>query len=157
VPGSKRTEPGSRSRWGKCDQARRSSYARASGFRPSGAALHLIDAVGYIDFLALESRACAVITDSGGVQEETTFLGVPCFTLRDNTERPVTLTQGTNRLLGLRVEALREVPRMLASAPSRLRAPSGWDGRASERVAEVIANALGAVSGSERVTVAVGA
>ncbi len=117
--------------------------AHASAFRPSGA-LHLIDPVGYVDFLALESRAGAVITDSGGVQEETTFLGVPCFTLRDNTERPVTLTQGTNRLLGLRIEALREIPGMLSSAPSPLRAPVGWDGGAGERVAEVIADALGA-------------
>ena len=108
--------------------------------------MHLIDPVGYVDFLALESRAGAVITDSGGVQEETTFLGVPCFTLRDNTERPVTLTQGTNHLLGLHIEALRKIPRMLDSAPSPLRAPSGWDGRAGERVAEVIADALGATT-----------
>ncbi len=131
--------------------------ARASGFRPSGPSLHLIDAVGYVDFLALEGRARAVITDSGGVQEETTFLGVPCFTLRDNTERPVTLTQGTNRLLGLRIEALREVPWLLASAPSPINPPLGWDGRAGERVAEVIAGALGAASRSEGAAVAVSA
>jgi UDP-N-acetylglucosamine 2-epimerase (non-hydrolysing) len=118
--------------------------ARASAFRPSGPFLHLIDPVGYIDFLALESRARAVITDSGGVQEETTFLGVPCFTLRDNTERPVTLTHGTNRLLGLRVDALREIPGMLRSAPSPLRAPAGWDGRAGDRIASIIAESLGA-------------
>jgi UDP-N-acetylglucosamine 2-epimerase (non-hydrolysing) len=131
--------------------------ARANRFRPSTASLHLIDPVGYVDFLALESRASAVITDSGGVQEETTFLGVPCFTLRDNTERPVTLTQGTNRLLGLRIEALREIPRMLASAPAPLRAPSGWDGRAGERAAEVIADALGAPTELEGAAVATNA
>jgi UDP-N-acetylglucosamine 2-epimerase (non-hydrolysing) len=130
--------------------------ARSMAFRPSGTSLHLIDPVGYVDFLALESRAAAVITDSGGVQEETTFLGVPCFTLRDNTERPVTLTHGTNRLLGLKIEALREVPRMLRSAPSPLRAPEGWDGTAGDRVARVIADAFGAASGVDGTLVAAG-
>ena len=118
--------------------------AHSAAFRPNGTSLHLIDPIGYIDFLALESRASGVITDSGGVQEETTFLGVPCFTLRENTERPVTLTRGTNRLLGLRIDALRQIPRLLGSAPSPLRPPPGWDGRAGERVAGVIADALGA-------------
>jgi UDP-N-acetylglucosamine 2-epimerase (non-hydrolysing) len=61
----------------------------------------VVDPVGYLDFLALEAAATAVLTDSGGVQEETTYLGVPCFTLRDNTERPVTIRAGTNQLLGL--------------------------------------------------------
>lgn len=129
---------------------------RSSAFRPSGPSLHLVDAVGYVDFLALESQARAVITDSGGVQEETTFLGVPCFTLRDNTERPVTLTQGTNRLLGLRVEALRDVPGMLASAPSPLRAPRGWDGQAGDRAAAVLADELGAPIELEGAAVAAG-
>jgi UDP-N-acetylglucosamine 2-epimerase (non-hydrolysing) len=131
--------------------------ARAREFVPSGSSLHLVDPVGYVDFLALESSARAVLTDSGGVQEETTFLGVPCFTLRDNTERPITLTQGTNRLLGLRIEALREIPEMLNSAPSPLRAPTGWDGHAAARVASVIAEALGAASDSDRAAVAAGA
>lgn len=117
--------------------------ARTSSFTPSGGFLHLIDPVGYIDFVALERGARAVITDSGGVQEETTFMGVPCFTLRDNTERPVTLTHGTNRLLGLRTEALREIPGMLDSNPSPLRAPAGWDGRAGDRIASIIAESLG--------------
>jgi UDP-N-acetylglucosamine 2-epimerase (non-hydrolysing) len=123
--------------------------ARSAGFAPSSTALHLIEPVGYVDFLALESRAGAVITDSGGVQEETTFLGVPCFTLRDNTERPVTLTHGTNRLLGLRIDALRQVPGLLDAAPTPLRAPDGWDGRAGERVADVIGDALGAGATAE--------
>ena len=82
--------------------------------------LKLIEAIGYIDFVALEMRAKAVITDSGGVQEETTYLRVPCFTLRQNTERPITLTQGTNRLLGLDVEAIERVPELLAERISRL-------------------------------------
>jgi UDP-N-acetylglucosamine 2-epimerase (non-hydrolysing) len=119
--------------------------AHAVGFTPTGTSLlQLIDPVGYVDFLALESRARGVITDSGGVQEETTFLGVPCFTLRDNTERPVTLTHGTNRLLGLRIDALREIPRLLRSTPSPLRAPAGWDGRAGDRIASIMAESLGA-------------
>ena len=124
--------------------------ARASEFKPSSDALHLIDPTGYVDFLALESRARAVITDSGGVQEETTFLGVPCFTLRENTERPVTLTHGTNRLLGLRVDALRDIPAMLRAARFPLRPPAGWDGQAANRVANVLAESLGASgAGSE--------
>jgi UDP-N-acetylglucosamine 2-epimerase (non-hydrolysing) len=116
--------------------------AHAADFEPSNPNLRLLDPVGYIDFLALESRAAAVLTDSGGVQEETTFLGVPCFTLRQNTERPVTLEQGTNRLLGLRIEAVRQIPDLLASTPTPLRPPPGWDGRAAQRVAEVLSGVV---------------
>jgi UDP-N-acetylglucosamine 2-epimerase (non-hydrolysing) len=106
---------------------------------PNGAAgLHLVAPVGYLDFLALQARAAGVITDSGGVQEETTFLGVPCFTLRENTERPVTLTHGTNRLLGLRIEALRDVPALLDAGAHTPAAPPGWDGRAAERIADAL-------------------
>jgi UDP-N-acetylglucosamine 2-epimerase (non-hydrolysing) len=110
----------------------------AAEFEPTSHHLRLLDPVGYIDFLALESRAAALITDSGGVQEETTYLGVPCFTLRENTERPVTIEQGTNRLLGLRIEALREIPELLNTTPAPLRPPAGWDGHAAERVANVL-------------------
>ncbi len=116
--------------------------ARSRDFLPSGTALHVIDPVGYIDFLALEWSAAAVLTDSGGIQEESTFMDVPCFTLRDNTERPVTLTQGTNRLLGLRVEAVAQIPELLAERLPQRPAPAGWDGRAGERVASVLAAAL---------------
>jgi UDP-N-acetylglucosamine 2-epimerase (non-hydrolysing) len=85
-----------------------------------------------------------VLTDSGGVQEETTFLRVPCFTFRENTERPITITQGTNRLLGLRPEAIAEIPRWLSGQPVKLREPPGWDGRASMRVADELLADLGA-------------
>jgi UDP-N-acetylglucosamine 2-epimerase (non-hydrolysing) len=118
--------------------------ARVNGRRHGGARLHLVEPVGYVDFLALQARAAGVVTDSGGVQEETTFLGVPCFTLRENTERPVTLTHGTNRLLGLRIEALRDVPSLLDGGPAAgarddpVAAPPGWDGRAAERIADVL-------------------
>ena len=100
--------------------------------------LRLIDPIGYIDFLALEMFAAGVLTDSGGVQEETTFLGVPCFTLRDNTERPITITHGTNRLLGLRPDAIAEIPRWLALHAVSLDRVPGWDGKAAVRVADVL-------------------
>jgi UDP-N-acetylglucosamine 2-epimerase (non-hydrolysing) len=106
--------------------------------------LRLVEPLGYIDFLALTMRAAAVLTDSGGIQEETTFLGVPCFTLRDNTERPVTLTHGTNRLLGLRIDSLRAVPDLIPPVREERAPPLGWDGHAGERVADVLAEATAA-------------
>lgn len=98
----------------------------------------------YGDFLSLEAGASAVVTDSGGVQEETTMLGVPCFTLRDNTERPVTIAEGTNTLLGLDPERVREIPGLLAlGAGQQDRCPPLWDGRAGQRAAAAILGALG--------------
>jgi UDP-N-acetylglucosamine 2-epimerase (non-hydrolysing) len=95
----------------------------------------LLDPVGYLDFLALESCAAAVLTDSGGVQEETTFFGVPCFTLRDNTERPVTVRAGTNTLLGLAPERIADVlPALDSRAGTAYPPPAGWDGHAAERL-----------------------
>ena len=104
--------------------------------------LVLVDPVAYLDFLALETFAAGVLTDSGGVQEETTFLGVPCFTLRENTERPITLTHGTNRLLGLRPDRITEIPSWLAEPRVALQSPAGWDGKAAIRVADVLVNEL---------------
>ena len=83
------------------------------------AGLTLIEPLGYLDFLSLLTDARAVLTDSGGIQEETTYLGVPCFTLRANTERPVTVELGTNTLLGLDPAAIAEIPATLAARPSR--------------------------------------
>ena len=104
-------------------------------------AVTLIDPVGYLDFLSLEADAAAVLTDSGGIQEETTYLGIPCFTLRDNTERPVTVRAGTNTLLGLRPERIAEIPALLDEAPKeRPQAPEKWDGKAAERVADALAD-----------------
>jgi UDP-N-acetylglucosamine 2-epimerase (non-hydrolysing) len=109
---------------------------------PAAEVLILTDPVGYVDFLALEGSAAAVVTDSGGVQEETTFLGIPCFTLRDNTERPVTVEQGTNTLLGLDPAALASIPELLRR-PRRLHSTiPGWDGIAAGRVARIVADAL---------------
>jgi UDP-N-acetylglucosamine 2-epimerase (non-hydrolysing) len=101
--------------------------------------LNLIDPIGYLDFLSLQSDAAAVLTDSGGVQEEATYLGVPCFTLRASTERPVTVRCGTNSVIGLD-------PARIAAIPGLLGPPGGpspgvpplWDGRASERVVDVL-------------------
>jgi UDP-N-acetylglucosamine 2-epimerase (non-hydrolysing) len=83
-----------------------------------------------------------VVTDSGGIQEETTFLGIPCFTLRDNTERPITCTVGTNTLLGLAPHRITEVPALLdAARDRRVAIPDGWDGAAAGRIVEVLTTA----------------
>ncbi|HWM55111.1 MAG TPA: UDP-N-acetylglucosamine 2-epimerase (non-hydrolyzing) [Solirubrobacterales bacterium] len=95
--------------------------------------------LGYVDFLSLLADAGAVLTDSGGIQEETTYLGVPCFTLRDNTERPVTIRAGTNTLLGLDPAAIATIPAALAERPAAPSEPPPlWDGHASERIADVL-------------------
>jgi UDP-N-acetylglucosamine 2-epimerase (non-hydrolysing) len=107
--------------------------------------LRLIEPVGYVDFLALQRHAAVVITDSGGMQEETTFLSVPCLTLRENTERPITVEQGSNVLIGRDLNRLRaEVARIAREGGSRGRVPPLWDGKASERIAAVIAERLAA-------------
>jgi len=109
------------------------------GLEPDHPGLLLTDPLGYLDFLSLTADARAVLTDSGGIQEETTYLGVPCFTLRDNTERPVTVTSGTNTLLGLDPAAIARIPALLAEG--RLTPPGPpplWDGRAAERIADAV-------------------
>jgi UDP-N-acetylglucosamine 2-epimerase (non-hydrolysing) len=98
----------------------------------------LTDPLPYLRFLSLEADAAAVVTDSGGIQEETTALGVPCFTLRETTERPETL-EGTNRLI--RRDELPDVPRLIEE-PTPGRIPALWDGRAGERAADAIEAAL---------------
>jgi UDP-N-acetylglucosamine 2-epimerase (non-hydrolysing) len=102
----------------------------------------LIDPLGYIEFMSLVCSAAGLLTDSGGVQEETTYLGIPCFTLRDNTERPVTVASGTNTLLGLAPARIAEVPSHLAGIRQRraVRIP-GWDGAAAQRLVEILARA----------------
>ena len=95
--------------------------------------------VPYVEFLALQSRATMVITDSGGIQEETTYLGVPCLTVRENTERPITVELGTNVLVGRDVTRLEQhVSGILRGEGKRGSIPPLWDGRAAERVADVI-------------------
>jgi UDP-N-acetylglucosamine 2-epimerase (non-hydrolysing) len=103
-------------------------------------ALRLTDPLGYLDFLKLISHARLVLTDSGGIQEETTVLGVPCLTLRENTERPVTLTQGTNQLVGLDPERIVAAGLgVLTAPPGPGRVPELWDGRAADRIIDVLA------------------
>jgi UDP-N-acetylglucosamine 2-epimerase (non-hydrolysing) len=95
--------------------------------------------VGYLEFLSLQADAAGVLTDSGGVQEETTYLGVPCFTLRDNTERPVTVRAGTNTLLGLDPTRIAGIPAAISQfSATNQTTPPGWDGHAAERLAGVI-------------------
>jgi UDP-N-acetylglucosamine 2-epimerase (non-hydrolysing) len=96
--------------------------------------------LGYLEMLGLMARARLVLTDSGGIQEETTALGVPCITLRNNTERPITVDEGTNVVVGTRVEAIRAAANeVLESGGKAGRIPEHWDGRAAERIAQIIA------------------
>lgn len=98
-----------------------------------------IPPTGYLECLALQQRATVVVTDSGGLQEETTALGVPCLTVRENTERPITITNGTNTLVGTDMELLtREVAQILAGQGKGGRVPPLWDGLASERIADIL-------------------
>jgi len=119
------------------------AVAENANFKDLTPGLMLIDPLGYLDFLKLMAHARIVLTDSGGIQEETTILGTPCLTLRDNTERPVTVEMGTNRLVGSEPErimrAYREVVggEMMSGGP-----PPLWDGQAAQRIAAVICDKL---------------
>ena len=106
-------------------------FALMERLRTAGS-IHLTDPLGYVQFMALVSGTAAAVTDSGGVQEETTYLGIPCMTLRENTERPITVTQGSNRLIQP-LTLLENVERMLAGQWSAGSRPDGWDGHAAER------------------------
>jgi UDP-N-acetylglucosamine 2-epimerase (non-hydrolysing) len=111
--------------------------ARMESFSAPG--LKVVEPLGYLDFLALTADARLVMTDSGGIQEETTALGVPCLTLRENTERPVTITEGTNQLVG--TDPARIVPaarETLQGGARKGRMPELWDGRAAERIARIL-------------------
>ena len=120
-------------------QARLASAGGEARLREAG--VHVSPPLGYLDFLGLEAEAAFVVTDSGGVQEETSALGVRCFTLRDTTERPVTVALGTNTVLGAAPERLAEIPQLLERPKAGREIPL-WDGRAGERAAEVLRQAL---------------
>jgi UDP-N-acetylglucosamine 2-epimerase (non-hydrolysing) len=103
----------------------------------SKAGLLLIDPLGYLDFLCLMKHASIVVTDSGGIQEETTCLGIPCVTVRENTERPVTVDKGTNIIAGTTTEGIRQAIRRQAGVRGT-GAPKNWDGRAAKRIVETL-------------------
>jgi len=115
-----------------------------SGGLEATVGLRLMEPLGYLDFLSLMDRARFLLTDSGGIQEETTALGVPCLTLRPNTERPITVTEGTNRLLGDNPAAIMPAALPLLDGPLPLaRCPALWDGQSGGRIARVLAQYLG--------------
>jgi UDP-N-acetylglucosamine 2-epimerase (non-hydrolysing) len=104
--------------------------------------LTLCDPIGYIDFLCLVKNAALIITDSGGIQEESTFLNVPCITLRENTERPVTIDIGTNYLAGTDITKMNGlVSEILNGKTKKGTIPPLWDGKAAERICGVLASA----------------
>jgi UDP-N-acetylglucosamine 2-epimerase (non-hydrolysing) len=112
---------------------------RIAQFHLDAGNLRVLDPVPYLEFLALQSRAAVVITDSGGIQEETTYLGVPCLTVRDNTERPITVTLGTNILVGRSSGKLRKELANVLSGNSKIgKIPPLWDGHAGERIANIV-------------------
>ena len=110
------------------------------GLDPNAERFRLADPIGHTEFLGLVGASAGVLTDSGGIQEETTYLGVPCFTLRSTTERPITVSAGTNVLLGLAPERIAEIPALLDSRPHRSEPPALWDGRAAERLVDALAH-----------------
>lgn len=123
----------------------REAIRRFLGGRAPG--LRMEEPLGYLDFLRLMADARIVLTDSGGIQEETTALGVPCLTLRENTERPVTVDQGTNTIVGSDPATIRsEARKVLEDGGKRGRVPERWDGRAAARIADVLASELGDAS-----------
>ncbi len=108
-----------------------------------GAGIRCMDPVGYLDFMALVANARIVLTDSGGIQEETTVLGVPCLTLRENTERPVTVTHGTNRVIGASPERIVSESTKVLDTPLQPAVPPPlWDGQAAERIVNILEEQL---------------
>ncbi len=117
----------------------RAMLAAHAALLASGHGIRPVDPLGYLDFLRLMSDARLVLTDSGGIQEETTILGVACVTIRENTERPITITHGTNRLAGTASEGIRRtIETTLAADTTALPPPPLWDGHAAVRIAEAI-------------------
>jgi UDP-N-acetylglucosamine 2-epimerase (non-hydrolysing) len=105
---------------------------------PLSPAIHLLAPLGYLDFLHLQAKCLVILTDSGGIQEESTVLGVPCLTLRENTERPITVECGTNRLAGTTTESILQAWRESRETPKQGIIPPLWDGKAGERCREAI-------------------
>ncbi len=119
----------------------RTRKALAAGGTAAG--LVVTEPLGYLDFMKLLAHARLVLTDSGGIQEETTVLGVPCLTLRNNTERPITCAEGTNRLVGLEPARILAAARAVLDGPVEGRIPALWDGQAARRIVDVLAAEIG--------------
>lgn len=115
----------------------RETLSKAGLMELSG--VKVVDPLGYLEFMGLLAKAKLVLTDSGGIQEETTVLGVPCLTLRENTERPITISMGTNTLVGSDPYRIAEAARRVLDDPPRGRIPPMWDGEAGRRIAEILA------------------
>jgi UDP-N-acetylglucosamine 2-epimerase (non-hydrolysing) len=111
-----------------------------SGSFPLPPRIRLLEPLGYFDFLRLQAESSIVLTDSGGIQEETTVLGVPCLTLRENTERPITIECGTNRLAGTTKDSILQAWRTVLLAPPKGVLPPLWDGKAGERCHAVLSS-----------------
>jgi UDP-N-acetylglucosamine 2-epimerase (non-hydrolysing) len=128
----------------------RTAQAIESHLGGSKPELRMTEPLGYLDFLRLLIDARMVLTDSGGIQEETTALGVPCLTLRENTERPVTVTEGTNNVVGTDPAAIEAaIEKLRTSAPQSSRPPALWDGQAAVRIVDILERDLGRGSGKE--------
>ncbi len=105
--------------------------------------IRITEPMGYLDFMSLYANAAFVMTDSGGIQEETTYMGIPCLTLRENTERPVTITEGTNILTGINADnIIKEAAKILDGQIKKGRVPEKWDGRSAERIAGILSALL---------------
>ena len=104
--------------------------------------VQLVEPLGYLDFIGLQATAALVLTDSGGIQEETTVLGIPCLTLRESTERPITVTEGTNRVIGTDPDLIAEAALEALRDPPPARCPALWDGHAGERVADALVDVM---------------
>jgi UDP-N-acetylglucosamine 2-epimerase (non-hydrolysing) len=109
---------------------------------PANGRIRLVEPLGYLDFLCLMAHAAVVVTDSGGIQEETTCLGIPCVTVRENTERPITVEVGTNILAGTSKDGIRRAIRQQLVAKASGAVPEAWDGKSAERIVQVICREL---------------
>ncbi len=131
-----------RCRWCFRSIRARATACASSASKTGSRASSLTEPLGYIDFLALTSHASLILTDSGGLQEESTALGIPCLTLRENTERPVTVTDGTNRVVGTKTKDIVAGVEAALTSTSARRIPELWDGHAADRIAAVLTRFL---------------